>query len=282
MKFLATTLLISTLTFSSSHACYENHFLPKNSLRIPVGVKSQGGLTKLEFDEVLAKIEEEFSQEVRQNGYRFQVIRDWVNPEVNATAEPSGRLHFYGGLARHAAVTKDGFALAACHEVGHLIGGAPKFTGEKLSGEPQADYFGTLKCLRRIFLNDDNLALIKKKSVPKPVSTQCKLAHPNPLDQAICIRSTLAGAELGTFLAEALPQLGKAEIGKPDLTIVKKTLTDYPATNQCRLDTFMQGALCEKSFHEDVSQSDEVQGTCHPKTGETAGLRPLCWFKAKI
>jgi hypothetical protein len=67
----------------------------------------------------------------------------------------------------------------------------------------------------------------------------------------------------------------------PDPKVVTKTDDNHPAY-QCRLDTYFQGALCEKAFTEDVSASSEVTGTCHGSTGQTTGLRPLCWFKPSV
>jgi hypothetical protein len=67
----------------------------------------------------------------------------------------------------------------------------------------------------------------------------------------------------------------------PDSKVVTKTDDNHPAT-QCRLDTYFQGSLCGISFHEDVSSSSEVNGTCHGTTGHSKGLRPLCWFKPSV
>lgn len=282
MKFLTLALFLTSFALPQAYGCSENGgFLPKNNLKVPVGLKSLGGISKPEFDEVLDKIEEIFASQVNKNGYRFKLNRHWTNPDVNASAEPSGALNFYGGLARYQPTTKDGFAMVACHEVGHLIGGAPKFSGSRLSAESQADYFASLKCLRQMFLNDNNIAVISKKSVHPQITISCSKAHPNKEEAAICIRSVMAGIDLGNLMGAALTHLGQVSVNKPDRTVVRATLSSYPATNQCRLDTFIQGALCEKSFNEDVSQSDALEGTCNTSTGHAVGNRPLCWYKPK-
>ena len=64
-------------------------------------------------------------------------------------------VHMYGGLARHQAVTADGFALVVCHELGHHLGGAPQKVDwfgrlRWASNEGQADYWGTAKCFRKL------------------------------------------------------------------------------------------------------------------------------------
>jgi hypothetical protein len=62
---------------------------------------------------------------------------------------------------------------------------------------------------------------------------------------------------------------------------VSKTSDSHPAT-QCRLDTYIQGALCEKSYTEEIGQQDEVSGVCHGSLGMKTGLRPRCWFKPTV
>ncbi len=69
-----------------------------------------------------------------------------------------------------------------------------------------------------------------------------------------------------------------ASFNTPDLTVVAANIESHPAT-QCRLDTFLQGSICEVAFNENVDQRDEVRGTCHKSTGHTSGMRPRCWHK---
>jgi hypothetical protein len=89
----------------------------------------------------------------------------------------------------------------------------------------------------------------------------------------------MAGASVAALFA-ALRNRPEAKFDTPDANVVKKTDDSHPA-HQCRLDTYFQGALCDKSFNDDVSQKDENVGTCTTKMGDTIGTRPLCWFKAK-
>lgn len=88
----------------------------------------------------------------------------------NASAQRMGStwvVNMYGGLARHNEITIDGFALVLCHEIGHHLGGAPKYGGFNTWGtnEGGSDYFATLKCLRRIFQNDDNTKAIENMTI---------------------------------------------------------------------------------------------------------------------
>ncbi|WP_408096694.1 hypothetical protein ACJVC5_16790 [Peredibacter sp. HCB2-198] len=286
MKFL-TALVLSMALAAPSFACTEDGkggFLPENDLSIPVGSKLAGGLTEAQFNAVIDKLEVIYAPIVAQMGGRLTINRKWTDATVNANATRMGGwiVNMYGGLARHNTITEDGFALVLCHELGHHLGGAPKvgnLFNKWASNEGQADYFATLKCLRKAFLNDNNAQAVARMNVPTTLSEACAKAWPNKDDRAICIRNGMAGVSVAGLFA-ALRNQPEGKFETPDTNVVSRTDDAHPA-HQCRLDTYFQGALCEKSFNEDVSQNDEVKGTCHGKTGYKVGLRPLCWFKPK-
>lgn len=286
MKFLSALLL--TLAISGSVlACSEDGrsgFLPENDLNIPVGAKTVGGITQPQFNAVIDKLETIYAPIVSSMGGTLRINRKWEDGTVNANATRAGSwvVNMFGGLARHQTITEDGFALVLCHELGHHLGGAPKVAGffnRWASNEGQSDYFATLKCLRKAFLNDKNSTIIRKLKAPKALSDACSKAWPNKDDKAICVRAGMAGASVAALFA-ALRNKPEAKFETPDTNTVSRTDDAHPA-HQCRLDTYFQGALCEVGFNEDVSQKDEVQGTCHGSLGHTSGLRPLCWFKPK-
>jgi hypothetical protein len=287
MKFLFLMILFSLS--GSALACTEDGkegFLPENDMFIPVGAKTAGGLTEAQFNDVIDRLETIYTPIISNMGGNLKINRLWSNGTVNASATRFGAwtVNMYGGLARHQTITKDGFALVLCHEIGYHIGGAPKITSfpwinRWASNEGQSDYFATLKCLRQLFLNDDNAAVISSMNVPGVLSNACYKAHGDKRDAEICIRGAMAGASVSNLFASMRSQ-PEGRFDTPDTTVVSKTDNSHPAF-QCRLDTYLQGALCEKSLNEDVSQKEEVQGTCHGKTGHKSGLRPLCWFKPK-
>lgn len=286
MKFLSALLL--TLAISGSVlACSEDGrsgFLPENDLNIPVGAKTVGGITEPQFNAVIDKLETIYAPIVSNMGGTLRINRKWGDGTVNANATRAGSwvVNMFGGLARHQTITEDGFALVLCHEIGHHLGGAPKVAGflnRWASNEGQSDYFATLKCLRKAFLNDKNSTIVRKLNAPAALTQACAKAWPNKDDKAICVRSGMAGASVAALFA-ALRNKPEAKFETPDTKVVAKTDDAHPA-HQCRLDTYFQGALCEIGLNEDVSQKDEVQGTCHGSLGHTSGLRPLCWFKPK-
>ncbi|MCR4295075.1 MAG: hypothetical protein NUW21_06040, partial [Elusimicrobia bacterium] len=101
-------------------------FVPQNDMKIPMGSFEAKGITEVQFNEVMDRVEAIYAPEIAARGGRLVLKRLWSNPTVNASAQRSGKdyiLNMYGGLARHESITQDGMALVACHEMGHHIGG---------------------------------------------------------------------------------------------------------------------------------------------------------------
>jgi hypothetical protein len=267
-------------------------FLPENDLYIPANLKGlKTGITEAQFNAAIDSVEVLYAPIVTSLGGNLMIERKWSDGTVNAYAQQSGKswkVAMFGGLARHKTITQDGMALVVCHELGHHIGGAPKKAGSIFGGaanawasnEGQADYFATLKCLRKTFLNDDNIAIVAAMTVPATLSDACKKSTKNDKeDTALCVRTSMAGKSVANLFSE-LSKLPEAKFDSPDSKVVSKTDDAHPKA-QCRLDTYFQGSLCEIGMNEDVSQKEEVKGTCHPTLGHKIGTRPLCWFKPK-
>lgn len=286
MKF---NLIFAALAIFSLSAGAD--IVPQNDLYIPVGTKFlQGGLTEDEFNAVIEKVETIYAPVVASMGAKLRINRLWDNGNVNAIASRVSNtwiVDMYGGLARHSTITSDALALVVCHELGHHLGGAPKKLNRSnptlsswSTSEGQADYFSTLKCLRKVFLHDDNGIATRQLDVPAHLSKLCSKSWPNSVERNICIRSSMAGASVAALFT-SLTNGRAAQFNTPDPRAVAQIVHSHPAT-QCRLDTFLAGALCETHFGEDVSQSEEVQGTCHKFLGHQTGLRPNCWFVPSV
>lgn len=291
MKSLKQGMLIATLVVSMpSWSCTEDGkegILPENNLKISVDAKRDAGLTEAEFNSVIDSVETLYAPIVQSEGGTLQITRAWSDGTVNAYAQRSGtdwKVSMFGGLARHETITPDGFALVVCHEIGHHIGGAPKkvqmWSNAWATNEGQADYFATLKCLRRTFLNDNNIEVVSRMQVPQAVTDTCAANWSSAEDQALCVRGAMAGDSVAKLFA-ALRNQAAAQFTTPDARVVTRTDDNHPAT-QCRLDTYFQGALCGANFNDDVETASEVPGTCHATLGHTIGLRPLCWFKPSV
>jgi hypothetical protein len=288
MKNLISLLLI--LISLPGWTCTEDGkegFVEDNSLYIPANIKRTGGLSEEQFNAVIDKLETIYSPIISNLGGRLKINRKWDDGTVNASAMRSGFgggwiVNMYGGLARHEAITEDGFALVLCHEIGHHIGGAPKVAmglNRWASNEGQSDYFAALKCLRNAFLNDNNDEIVRNLNAPELLIKSCTKQYKNRDDKNICIRTGMAGSSVSNLFA-AMRNSTPAKFETPDTNRVSRTNDAHPAY-QCRLDTYFQGALCDVPVNEDVSQKDEVPGTCHKLSGHTLGLRPLCWFSPR-
>jgi len=303
MTAMVLGLCLSTTAFTCSEDG-KGGFVPENDMYISVGQKSRlGGITEEQFNRAIDKVVEIYEPIVSNMGAKLSVERRWSDGTVNAYASQSGNtwnVAMFGGLARHETITEDAMSLVVCHEIGHHIGGAPKKGGSIratgggwwggstgggtiswASNEGQADYFATLKCLRKTFLNDNNKAIISKMDVPASVTEMCKkMTKNNAEDSAICVRTSMAGKSVANLFS-ALSRLPEAKFDTPDSKVVSSTDDNHPKA-QCRLDTYFQGSLCDVNMNDDVSQTDEVTGTCHPKLGFKVGTRPLCWFKPAV
>ena len=272
MKFVLAAV-VALLVSGTTLACSEDGssgFLPENDLYIPVDAKGISTIDEREFNAVIDRIEAIYAPIAASMGGNLKIARKWTDGTVNASATRglAWNVNMFGGLARHNTITADGFALVLCHEIGHHLGGAPKVNSwipllnKWASNEGQSDYFATLKCLRRAFLSDNNPAIVKRMMIPEILGKACTAAHQDINERAICIRNGMAGASVAALFA-ALRKQPEAKFETPDQKVVSKTYDNHPA-HQCRLDTYFQGALCDKSFNEDLSQKDEVQG---PATG---------------
>lgn len=289
--------VIALLGMSSlqANACSEDGtegFLPRNSMYIPVrrvvldrhGNPVGGGITEPEFNGVIAAVEKVYTPIVKEMGGNLKIHRKWTDGTVNAYADRSDgnwNVTMFGGLARHKETSIDGFLLVVCHELGHQIGGAPKYNKGQgglgwASNEGQSDYFATLKCARRVLQKEPNLRAMRALDAPDVVLAACKKGAKSDNEAALCVRGSMGGLSLGRLLA-TLGGSAMPEFNTPDKSTVSSTNDAHPRA-QCRLDTYFGGSVCEVDFKENVDQKDPVVATCAQEKGATVGFRPRCWY----
>ncbi|MCT4642934.1 MAG: hypothetical protein N4A33_11650 [Bacteriovoracaceae bacterium] len=282
------TMMVLSLTFGAI-ACDidgKTGFAPQNDLNIPSSVKSINGIDKEEFMKVIDEVVKVYKPIIEKNGDKLTMNKLWDNGTVNASAQRQGSnviINMYGGLARHSLVTRDGFAIVLCHELGHHLGGAPKikrfFSTTWASNEGQSDYFATLKCFRKVYLDDDNASIVAKLDVHPMIEQKCNSIYKSEAEVNLCIRSIVAAQSTTNLLAS----LGKQDMPKvdtPDTSEVSKTNHKHPKA-QCRLDTYFAGALCDRPLAQELSDKDANIGTCNRKNNDTQGLRSRCWYQPK-
>ena len=274
----AFALAVPAVANEDVHLC--QGFLPPNDMYIPDNGGPTASMAKAKFDEVLNRIEQVYAPIVKQKGGILRVQRKWSDGTVNAYADRNGRIWkivMFGGFARHPAVTADGFMAVACHEMGHHLGGVPKYGRNWASVEGESDYFANLKCLRRVFEQDDNKKIVESMQVDPIAVRDCQAEHTSQQDQYVCIRAVMAALSVAKVLAEDAPSNPKPALDTPDRTQVNQTNDNHPA-GQCRLDTLFEASLCKVPYAQDVSDTDYHVGTCYTPA-HSRGARSRCWFK---
>ena len=281
---LAAIALVSLIAAAPSAPKFRESFLPANNLKHRIGAKDSGGITEAQFNEVMDRTQAIYGPIIAAHGATLQINRLWTDDTVNASAEQQGStwvLNMYGGLARDKTITQDGMALVACHELGHHLGGAPRYGGgnDWAADEGQADYFANAKCLHRIFSDAKSSSFTRMKVTDDAalIGAACTKSYKNAGEQALCVRAATAGLSV-TALLGSLGGDAPAHIDTPDQNVVSATNDAHPAS-QCRLDTYFQGSICPKDFNIDMSMTDAKAGACVLSQGYTVGMRPFCWYK---
>lgn len=268
-------------------------FLPPNDLWKEDGMFRSVSLTEADFNQVIDLAENVFGEIISKNfGAKLKVKRLWSDTTVNASAIQFGSdwtVSMYGGLARRPEVTRDGFALVLCHEIGHHLGGYP-FTSNWAANEGESDYFASIACPRILWKDQLETNASFRGSVEAIPQALCDQAWTTTEDQNLCYRVTMGGKSLASLLSK----LGgtSAAWDTPDTSKVKATNNEHPA-GQCRLDTYLAGALCKLNFDSAIipgkdlgskrnskaAEMDAAKYSCTEYMSFLSGVRPNCWFK---
>ena len=284
MLSVVAALILSGAVMSGSAATVCDGFLPPNDLSIPVGSVDDKGIVQEQFNAVLDSVERLYAPIVTARGGVLEIRRLWTDGTVNASATRQGKLYIinmYGGLARHETITMDGFALVACHEMGHHLGGAPKLTGWSgawASNEGQSDYYANLKCLRRVFSDAASSLFTRAQGGDAVAEKACERIFPEPKDRVLCLRNAMAGKSVSALFKALRKEDVEPLFDTPDTAVVNSMFNQHPAT-QCRMDTYFQGSLCTQPVSSELSDTNPVPGACTRSGGFSAGMRPLCWYK---
>ncbi len=237
--------LILLLPVAASASCF-----PENTLKVPLSHDIQANaITKAAFNEAIDKVYNYYAPIVKAKGYELVFNRAWEDGTVNSDTYVSGKqwvIDSYGGLARYAGMnTVAAYAEVACHELGHHMGGAPRYSGDWASVEGEADYWGSKECMKAIGF-----------------STRTARA---------------AGDGLGKILAD-LGGENTPTATTPDMKVVALTFEEHPEA-QCRFDTYRSALKC--GVHGDQSPTDPKVNNCYDyptSTTYSIGSRPRCWF----
>jgi hypothetical protein len=193
----------------SALAANVHTFVPPNDLLVYESRDVQANkIAQASFNAAIDLVSKHYTAYVASRyGAILQINNLWSDPTVNSQAYRQGNVWMidaFGGLARFGQISTAGYVAVLCHELGHHLGGAPRYPNDWASAEGQSDYWGFAQCMTVLY--------------PKA------LAY-----------------DAGVNLADVLARLGGEKLPNPktpDPTKVTKTNVDHPRA-QCRLDTFI-------------------------------------------
>ncbi len=284
MKFVA--LLLTLLSFNAFPCDGGMNIRQSYKSFIPVNSLLANDFTEQDFKSSIKHFEKFFGPKIEdEHKAELIVYGSWASNTVNAYAERDDKkimITIYGGLARHKAITKDGFMAVFCHELGHHFGGYPKkSTNRWSSAEGQADYYASMKCLRRLWKDEDNFLALSNVTVPQKVKDECAQTYTSVKEQALCQRMSLAGRSVALMIQDLDHDSIEPKFETPETSVVRSMNYMHPYA-QCRLDTYFNGAICPVPEYQEFSDSEETEGSCHPKLGDSRGNRPRCWFFPRL
>jgi hypothetical protein len=236
MKFVF-ALLVSTTAFASESTSFvkDNDLWKEDCL----ACERAFPVTQDMFNKICDAGLKAYTARAQANNEKLVINKKWTDKTVNADACRGCQVgevtvNMYGGLARRQEMSPEGFALVLGHELSHAYGGTPYIdTRNKMAAEGQSDWMSTKEAYKLIAKYVPEL----KQSIPTDpfISNKCGT-------NVDCIHSLEGGKSLGDLLArlsgDPLPNYET-----PDKTIVTKTQLSYPATTQCRVDSYLAGTL---------------------------------------
>lgn len=272
-KLLCLALFIPQILFGTT-------FMPDNDLHKYDSLLGSN-ITKEQFNQVLNEVDKIYRPILKVFGKELVISRKWADKTVNAQAWQTGNtwyIEFFGGLARRPEIDLDGFTIVVCHELGHHLGGFPKYGTSWAAAEGQSDYFSTQACTKKLWANDFAQNVAAGLALDPYAKQLCDDYQTEVDDAAICYRSLAAAKGLAALLGQG----EQVDYDTPDPRRVSRTNSSYPDTTQCRFDTYIAGALCDEVWSDTLIPKTEVQSSyylCTRKHNYARQARPLCWFK---
>jgi hypothetical protein len=204
---------------------------------------SFAAIDKQSFNSIPIKVLESMSSEIESSGLEISFNLNWESETKNAGASRKankGLISLYGGYARLSSMTKDTFAHTICHELGHLIGGAPQvMPTSKYSSEAQSDYFATKTCLPKYLKNKQR----QLNSLPTLHRELCLNNFTKISEQRKC--AYLMGVAIDKLIVdnELQPRQKWESPELLDNSILGRTeFNDYPKVS-CRYTTYIFGVI---------------------------------------
>lgn len=292
-------------------------FFPDSVSRAtPPPASGPSNISESQFFEIVSELQKLYSPIIAQFGGKLSIQADWKKDAIVAQATQmfgTWVVQISGGLARRPELSADGLSLIICHELGHHVGGFPykyalptQFSIPRPSDLPggieniwagaegQADYYSTQVCAKKLWAKSPDLNATFRDKVDPFGKEKCDLAYHTDSERNICYRSVTGLQTIMATLA-ALMQKPMPHLDTPDTSEAKTTFTDHPGP-QCRMDTVFEGSICPAAHDDTVipgkkssdfpdgieSERDAAKYYCTHSGPYVMGLRPACWFKARL
>lgn len=303
MKHISNLMFGFAIVFLAASA--QATFIPENAINYKTLTRGAANFSEQDFNLALRQIQDVYAPVVTGVGGNLSIQGEWRSEEINAGAAQSGgkwMVKVFGGLARRPELTIDALTQIVCHELGHHLGGFPY--GERggfspgpqwMASEGQADYFSTQVCARKLWEKDIEKNAEFKDKVSATAQKSCDTIWSTADEKNLCYRIAVATESVMTTMS-SLMNVANPKFDTPDQKLVSQTIVKgYPEV-QCRMDTLMQGSLCLSAFDEKIVPGKNLSGgpkgteaetqaahsSCTQLSGFSAGLRPACWFKARM
>lgn len=307
MKLLLLTSIISLGGYSSTHQLNDKMhqhdslcqgFFPKSEElkhTIPAQGYTNDGLSEREFNEINENAERVFSKFAKKYNGNLKVVGEWQNERINGHAYKDGsdwNAVIFGGFARAKGMTKDAYSVIVCHELGHLLAGfpitprgfQPRNIKTEYASEGSADFYATHSCFVELYKDDFQGNLNAEQNASEFVKQTCNEAHTDRTRQQICMRGMIAGHRLWQSFYDTVRRNKTLSLKNKDPYVIYKTTSGHPDT-QCRVDTHVAGATCNKPSYADntypLTAKEMNEVTCSAKEygqNHYKGVKPLCWF----
>lgn len=233
---------------------------------------------------------------------KLEIYQNYENENFKAEAgrrnDNTWVAYITGGVAHYPGMTEDALSLSLCHELGHIFGGFP-FKNFWFSTEGQADYYATLFCLKRLWADEEVMNQLAEFFVDDTARKLCSTHWVAVESRNICYRSLIAVKQLTEIFGD-YTETSYPGFDTPDLTRVDHTTILYPRSIQCRMDTFLAGALCGVEWNPNVipgrleqlglrslkAEEHAAQFSCPTSGGGVQSLaiggRPRCWYYSRL
>lgn len=210
------------------------------------------------------------------------------DPIFNAfgmSTDNSWEIAIYGGLISKPDLTPEAFRFILCHEIGHIIGGSPRFDfdgrvvldnskSDSSSNSGQPDYYAASVCMKLLLKNKDN-SKFNNSNIDPILKLKCENEFKTESEQSLCKRVGNAGFAAMSFLNANMDVSMSLSFATPSKKVAIQMESTHPDF-QCRVDTILAGTLCNSSPKGiNSNEADQMNLAC---SNRPSAYRPACWF----